>query len=83
MRIGWRSAKVDKALAHKEVHAEAARNYCGLRHRKADLRDVYRGGDYGGIQNYIDCWPNIIFVNRLSFFLQLVTFLLQLVTCLV
>ena len=52
MRIGWRSAKVDKALAHKEVHAEAARNYCGLRHRKADLRDVYRGGDYGGIQNY-------------------------------
>ena len=48
--LGERSAKGDRSLADKGVHAEKVGNDCGVRDRQADLKDVYKGGDDGGIQ---------------------------------
>ena len=40
----------DRAMADEGVGAEAAGNYCGVCDRDTCIKDVHRGGEYGGIQ---------------------------------
>ena len=49
MGFGGSVAEGDRALANEGIRVEASDDNCGVRHRKASLRSVYRGGEDGGI----------------------------------
>ena len=48
--LGGSGTGGNRALGDKGIHEEAAEKKCGVCHREANLKTMYRCGEYGGIQ---------------------------------